>query len=141
LIGAVVFVGVLVLLTLLSIAFPSLPPAAIILENWLGVSLPGYEVYLVYLNAIFNGIIYGVAGWLVFGLVNYAVGRVKKKVEKADLALCPKCKNVVAADKTWNSTTRPSEIGKRTQMKIGHFNCLKCGKTFRRILSKKNIYA
>jgi|GEM_PF-1033859 len=135
--GAVVFVIVFVLLTLISIAVPSLPPAETIIVNWLGISGTGYDVYI---TAIVNGLIYGVIVWAAFSIVNFAVKRGKKKAEKTNLATCPKCKNIVVASKTWTMTTRPSSTGKRTQMEIGLFDCPKCGKTFRRMLSKKDVY-
>ena len=137
-IGAVVFIIVFVLLTLISIAVPSIPPAETIIANWLGISAPGYDVYI---TAIVNGAIYGVIVWAAFSIVNLAVKRGKKeKAEKTNLATCPKCKTIVVASKTWNMTTRPSKTGKRTQMEIGLFDCPKCGKTFRRMLSKKDVY-
>jgi hypothetical protein len=140
LIGAAVFVIVFVLSTLISIAFPSLPPAETII-NWVGISALGYEAYLIYIGAIVNGIIYGVAVWLAFSITNVAVKRTKKgKPEKVDFATCPKCRNIVASSKTLRMTTSPTETGKRTQMEIGLFDCPKCDKTFRRIVSKKELY-
>lgn len=140
-IGAIVLVVVFVLLTVISIVVPSLPPAEIIIVNWLGISAPGYEIYLFYIEAILNGIIYGVAAWMVFSIANLTVRRARKeKPEKADLATCPKCKNIVVASKTWDMTTLPSKTGKRTEMTFGLFGCPKCDKSFRRMLSKKVVF-
>lgn len=139
-IGAAVFVIVFVLSTLISIAFPSLPPAETII-NWVGISALGYENYLIYIGAIVNGAICGIAVWLVFSITTLAIKRTKKeKPEKVDLATCPKCRNIIAANKTLRMTTRPDETGKHTQMEIGLFDCPKCDKTFRRVVSKQELY-
>lgn len=140
LIGAVVFVIVFVIVTLLS-RFPlqTLPPAATILGWFIDVSIIP-EAYRVWVIGLVNGVIYGVIIWAGFSIVKFAVIRGKKKAEKTDLASCPKCKNIVAASKTWSMTTRPSSVGKRTEMKIGLFECPQCGKSFRRVLSKKDVY-
>lgn len=99
------------------------------------------EAYRFWVIGLINGVFYGVIIWAGFSIVKFAVTRGKKaKAEKVDLATCPKCKNIVAASKTWTMTTRPSSTGKRTEMKIGLFDCAKCGKTFRRVLSKKDVY-
>jgi predicted RNA-binding Zn-ribbon protein involved in translation (DUF1610 family) len=56
------------------------------------------------------------------------------------MAKCPKCGGMVATPrKTWKMAGRPDKQGKRLQLEIGLFDCPKCGKTFRKALSKKKI--
>jgi len=56
------------------------------------------------------------------------------------MAKCPKCGTVVSSPKKkWTMAGRPSKAGKRTQLEIGLFNCPKCKKPFREVLSKKKI--
>lgn len=133
LIGAVVFLIVFLILTLMSIVVPGLPPAETIIGLF---GLPESE-YTVYINAIVNGVIYGVIVWVAFSVVNMAVKRRKK--EEAKFANCPKCKNIIVARKTWTMMGRPDKMGKRLQMEIGLFDCPHCNVTFRRILSKKKV--
>lgn len=132
-IGALVFVIVFLILTVVSIVVPGLPPAEMIVGLF---SLPESE-YTVYINAIVNGVIYGVIVWAAFSVVNMAVKR--KKEEKAKFANCPKCKNIVVARKTWIMMGRPDRMGKRMRMEVGLFDCPHCNITFRRILSKKKV--
>ena len=55
---------------------------------------------------------------------------------------CKKCGTVVSSSKKkWTMTGRPSKAGKRTQLEIGLFDCPKCKKPFREVLSKKMIQA
>lgn len=56
------------------------------------------------------------------------------------MAKCPKCGTVVnAPKKKWTMAGRPDKAGKRTQLEIGLFDCPKCKKSFREVLSKKMI--
>jgi hypothetical protein len=141
LIGAVIFVIFFLVFTLVSVfVYPDFPPAAMIL-GWFGITAATIPQYGIWIVGLINGVIYGFLIWLLFSMVNLTTQRGKKgKTEKTNLATCPKCKTIVVADKTWNMTTRPSKTGKRTQMEIGLFNCPQCGKTFRRMLSKKDVY-
>jgi hypothetical protein len=51
---------------------------------------------------------------------------------------CKKCGTVVSSPKKkWTMAGRPSKAGKRTQLEIGLFDCPKCKKPFREVLSKK----
>jgi len=135
-IGVVIFVIVFIFLTLISIVVPGgLPPAEIITKQFITVSLePPYDVYI---NGIVNGIIYGVIGWVVFSVVNMVVKRGKKAEVK--LATCPKCKSIVPASKTWTMDGRPNKLGRRMRLEIGLFDCPQCSRTFRKVLSKKEI--
>jgi hypothetical protein len=54
------------------------------------------------------------------------------------VAKCPKCGVEVAAKKTWKMAGRPDKKGKRLQLHIGLFECLKHG-TFRAVLAKRKI--
>ena len=55
---------------------------------------------------------------------------------------CKKCGTVVSSPKKkWTMAGRPSKAGKRTQLEIGLFDCPKCKKPFREVLSKKIIQA
>ena len=50
------------------------------------------------------------------------------------------CGTVVSSPKKkWIMAGRPSKAGKRTQLEIGLFDCPKCKKAFREVLSKKMI--
>ncbi len=56
------------------------------------------------------------------------------------MAKCPKCGTVVVSPKKkWTMAGRPDKAGKRTQLEIGLFDCPKCKKPFREVLSKKKI--
>ncbi|MCJ7698931.1 chorismate-binding protein [Candidatus Bathyarchaeota archaeon] len=56
------------------------------------------------------------------------------------MAKCPKCRaDVSRSRKTWKMAGRPDKAGKRTQLEIGLFDCPKCHKPFREVLSKKKI--
>ena len=53
---------------------------------------------------------------------------------------CPKCGTEVARPKkTWMMAGRPDKSGKRIQLEIGLYECPKCHKSFRKVLSKKKI--
>jgi len=56
------------------------------------------------------------------------------------MAKCKKCGSVVLSPKKkWTMSGRPSKSGKRTQLEIGLFECPKCKKSFREVLSKKIV--
>ncbi len=56
------------------------------------------------------------------------------------MAKCPKCRTEVSRPKkTWKMAGRPDKSGKRTQLEIGLYECPKCHKSFREVLSKKKI--
>jgi uncharacterized protein (UPF0212 family) len=56
------------------------------------------------------------------------------------MAKCPKCGTLVSTPKkTWKMAGRPDKTGKRMQLEIGLFDCPKCKKPFREVLSKKKI--
>lgn len=56
------------------------------------------------------------------------------------MAKCPKCKTEVSTPKKkWKMAGRPDKSGKRMELEIGLFECPKCHKTFREVLSKKKI--
>ena len=58
------------------------------------------------------------------------------------MAKCPKCGTAVSSPKKkWTMAGRPDKSGKRTQLEIGLFDCPKCKKPFREVLSKKKIQA
>ena len=53
---------------------------------------------------------------------------------------CPKCETEVPKPrKRWIMAGRPDKKGKRVQLEIGIFDCPKCGKHFRAVLSKKKV--
>jgi len=59
---------------------------------------------------------------------------------KKQMAKCPKCGTVVnTPKKKWTMAGRPDKAGKRIQLEIGLFDCPKCHKPFREVLSKKKI--
>jgi ribosomal protein L34E len=54
------------------------------------------------------------------------------------MAKCKTCGTVVSSPKKkWTMVGRPSKTGKRVQLEIGLFDCPKCKKSFREVLSKK----
>jgi endogenous inhibitor of DNA gyrase (YacG/DUF329 family) len=56
------------------------------------------------------------------------------------MAKCPKCGTEVATPrKKWTMAGRPDKSGKRMQLEIGLFDCPKCQKPFREVLSKKKV--
>jgi hypothetical protein len=56
------------------------------------------------------------------------------------IAKCPKCGAYVENPiKVWTLAGRPDKDGKRIQLTIGLFNCPKCKKPFRKLMSKKKI--
>ncbi len=56
------------------------------------------------------------------------------------MAKCPKCGgNVASPRKTWKMAGRPDRTGKRMQLEIGLFDCPRCNKPFRVVLSKRKI--
>lgn len=61
-------------------------------------------------------------------------------LEDIKMAKCPKCGTEVAsARKKWTMAGRPDKSGKRMQLEIGLFDCPKCKKPFREVLSKKKV--
>jgi len=56
-------------------------------------------------------------------------------------AACPRCGIETSPVKTWKMAGRPSKTGERLQLTIGHYKCLKCNKTFRRVIAKERIKA
>lgn len=54
---------------------------------------------------------------------------------------CPRCGIETDPIKTWKMAGRPSAAGERLQLTIGHYKCLKCEKTFRRVIAKEKISA
>lgn len=78
-IGAVVFVIGFILFTLISLAV-DLPPG-IYVHDWFNIAESDYSSLI---DAIVNGVVYGIIIWLVFSLAKMAWGR-KKKPEKRPL--------------------------------------------------------
>ncbi len=56
-------------------------------------------------------------------------------------AACPRCGIETRPAKTWKMAGRPSKTGERLQLTLGHYKCLKCNKTFRRVIAKEKIKA
>ncbi len=56
-------------------------------------------------------------------------------------AACPKCGIETSPVKTWKMAGRPSKTGERLQLTIGYYKCLKCNRTFRRVIAKEKIKA
>ncbi len=56
------------------------------------------------------------------------------------MARCPKCGTEVSSPKKkWTMAGRPDKSGKKMQLEIGLFDCPKCHKPFRVVLSKRKI--
>jgi len=56
------------------------------------------------------------------------------------MAKCPKCGGEVATPrKSWRMAGRPDKTGKKVQLLIGIFDCHRCNKPFRAVLSKQKI--
>jgi hypothetical protein len=62
-------------------------------------------------------------------------------LNSSDKAACPKCGIETNPVKTWKMAGRPSKTGIRLQLTIGHYKCLKCNKTFRKVIAKEKIKA
>lgn len=54
-------------------------------------------------------------------------------------APCPTCGAETTPIKSWKMAGRPSRTGERLQLTLGHYKCLKCNNTFRRVIAKKKI--
>jgi uncharacterized protein (UPF0212 family) len=66
--------------------------------------------------------------------------RIENNIGGNCMAKCPKCGTVVGSPKKkWTMAGRPDKSGKRMQLEIGLFECPKCKKSFREVLSKKKI--
>jgi hypothetical protein len=58
----------------------------------------------------------------------------------AESAKCPKCGTEVSSPKKkWTMAGRPDKSGKKMQLEIGLFDCPKCHKPFRVVLSQKKV--
>ena len=57
---------------------------------------------------------------------------------EAHIAKCPKCTKLLEPKKTWKMAGRPDKNGKRFQLQIGFYECIKHG-TFRKVLDKRKI--
>jgi len=56
------------------------------------------------------------------------------------MAKCPSCGGEVAAPrKRWTMAGRPDKSGKKVQLEIGIFDCPRCKKPFRAVLSKRKV--
>ena len=62
-------------------------------------------------------------------------------LNSSDKAACPRCGIETNPVKTWKMAGRPSKTGERLQLTIGHYKCLKCNKTFRKVIAKEKIKA
>jgi uncharacterized protein (UPF0212 family) len=61
-------------------------------------------------------------------------------MEENGMAKCPKCGAEVGSQrKSWKMAGRPDRTGKRTELTIGLFDCPRCKKAFRTVLSKRKI--
>jgi len=54
---------------------------------------------------------------------------------------CPNCGIESSPVKTWKMAGRPSKTGERLQLTIGLYKCLKCSKTYRKVIAKQKIRA
>lgn len=59
----------------------------------------------------------------------------------SEKATCPECGIENHPVKTWKMAGKPSKTGIRLQLTIGHYKCLKCKKSFRRVITKNKIQA
>ncbi len=64
-----------------------------------------------------------------------------KALIRSEMAACPACGIETSPVKTWKMTGRPNIKGERLQLTIGHYKCLQCRKTFRRVITKEKIRA
>jgi len=56
------------------------------------------------------------------------------------MAKCPECGGEVATPrKSWKMAGRPNKMGKRVRLEIGIFDCPRCNKPFRAVLSKQSV--
>jgi ribosomal protein L40E len=58
------------------------------------------------------------------------------------VARCPKCgATVPSPKKKWTMAGRPDSSGKRIVLEIGLFDCPRCRRPFREVLSKRKVTA
>ncbi|MGD8506312.1 MAG: hypothetical protein PVF15_06565 [Candidatus Bathyarchaeota archaeon] len=62
-------------------------------------------------------------------------------LSNSEIATCPECGIETSPVKTWKMAGRPSNTGEKLQLTIGHYKCLQCNKTFRRVITKEKIKA
>jgi hypothetical protein len=79
--GALVFLGVFIVVTLISIALPTIPPGPQIYDA-LGVpsidyTLGGVQIRTL-VGAVFNGVIYGIIVWIIYSIAERAMKKEKK---------------------------------------------------------------
>jgi hypothetical protein len=56
------------------------------------------------------------------------------------MAKCPGCGSEVSTPrKKWTMAGRPDRTGMKTELTIGLFDCPRCKKAFRKVLSKRKI--
>lgn len=67
------------------------------------------------------------------------IRKLMKTVSPPAVIRCPDCGTETNPRKTWNMAGRPNKKGERLQLTIGYYKCFECGKTFRRVISKKKI--
>ncbi len=90
--GALVFLAVFVLLTLVTIGSPQIPPGRLIYDA-LGVPETEYPVLGIPVTtlsiAVFNGIVYGFIAWLIYSLTFGRGSRQKEPPKEAPRAAQP----------------------------------------------------
>jgi len=78
--GALVFLAVFIVVTLISIASPTIPPGLQIYQA-LNVSYTDYSVGGIpastLIIAVFNGMIYGVIAWIIYSIADRAMKKEK----------------------------------------------------------------
>jgi len=63
-------------------------------------------------------------------------------LDSTEKAACPRCETKTSPIKTWKKMAgRPTKTGERIQHTMAHYKCLKCNKTFRRVIAKEKIKA
>ena len=86
-IGAVIFVIFFIVFLAITLAVPTLPPGNMI-HDLLGIPLTEWPVLGIpawlLINAIVNGVFYGVIIWLIYSIVNKIVSRPKEIVIKTE---------------------------------------------------------
>jgi hypothetical protein len=79
--GALIFLAVFIIVLLATIAYPDLPPGKQIYSA-LGVATSDYPVLGIQVTtlveAVFNGIIYGIVVWIIYTIVDRSTRKKKK---------------------------------------------------------------
>ena len=83
--GALVFLGIFIIILLATLGYPDLPPGKQI-YNSLGVPTTDYKVIGIaattLIEAVFNGVIYGIVAWIIYTIADRATRKKPPQKQK-----------------------------------------------------------